>query len=305
MEIRLSRREFQLGLLAAAGSLWAGPGSGASEPSLRRRIGLDLRGAHRLREGVEWAAAHDVHVLENVAEHVPGALVDFPAERAESIRRRVSERDIALGLHTRSSVNVAELSPFVAEAVDAYLEAYLKLASRLGAEWIVVHGGYHFTDDYEWRKQAARDRLRRLVDQADELDVTLLLENHNPEPDPSEIRYLAHSIEECRYLLDAIPSPRLRWAFNAGHAHLEPGGVDAFLDALGVDRIGEVRLHDTRGDREEHLPLGEGTLDFASLLRRLETAGYRGPYVLAYGSPEDMLRGREFLLEQAARVGPG
>ena len=299
----LSRREFQLGLLAAVGSLWTGPAASAAEPALRRRVGIDLRGAHSLVEGVEWAAAHEVHVLENVAEHVPGALVDFPAERAEKIRRLASEHAITLGLHTRSSVNVAELSPFVAEAVDAYLEAYLRLAARLGAEWIVVHGGYHFTDDYEWRKRAARDRLRRLVGMAEELEVTLLLENHNPEPDPSEIRYLAHSIEECRYLLDAIPSPRLRWAFNAGHAHQEPGGVGGFLDALGVARIGEVRLADNRGEREEHLPLGEGTLDLAALLRRLETAGYRGPYLLAYGSPEDMLRGRDYLLEQAARVG--
>ena len=58
-------------------------------------------------------------------------------------------------------MNVAETSPFLRDAVDAYLEAYIDLAPRLGAEWIVVHAGYHFTADFERRKAAALARLQR------------------------------------------------------------------------------------------------------------------------------------------------
>ena len=58
-----------------------------------------------------------------------------------------------LGLHTLSAVNVAEYSPYVAEAVDQYLRGYVDVYGSLGAEWIVVHAGYHFTSDKRcaWR----------------------------------------------------------------------------------------------------------------------------------------------------------
>ncbi len=47
---------------------------------------------------------------------------------------------------------------------------------------------------------------------------------------------------------------------------------------------------------EEHLRPGEGTIDFARMFRRLEDAGYRGHYMLAFGSPDDLLRGRAHLV---------
>ena len=36
------------------------------------------------------------------------------------------------------------------------------------------------------------------------------------------------------------------------------------------------------------------------MFRRLEGGGYRGHYMLAFGSPEDMLEGREVLIVAAA-----
>ena len=36
-----------------------------------------------------------------------------------------------IALHTLSAVNVAEISPFMSEAVDAYLRAYVDAAKRL------------------------------------------------------------------------------------------------------------------------------------------------------------------------------
>jgi sugar phosphate isomerase/epimerase len=43
-----------------------------------------------------------------------------------------------------------------------------------------------------------------------------------------------------------------------------------------------------------HLKPGEGTIDFASLFRRLESGGYRGHYAMAFGTLEDKLAARDF-----------
>ena len=58
-------------------------------------------------------------------------------------------------------------------------------------------------------------------------------------------------------------------------------------------RCGEVRLADCRGTHEEHLKPGEGTIDFPAMFAAIEASGYRGHYMQAFGSLDDMLEGRE------------
>jgi sugar phosphate isomerase/epimerase len=69
---------------------------------------------------------------------------------------------------------------------------------------------------------------------------------------------------------------------------------------MGLARAGEIRLADNRGEVEEHLYPGKGTIDFRRLFQRIEGAGFRGHYMCAFGSLDDMLRGRDDLAALAA-----
>jgi sugar phosphate isomerase/epimerase len=271
--------------------------------SVRERIGVDLGGRRRLEDGLAWAAANGVRYvdacLEGAPDH-PNAPATWTAERAAAARAACARAGIHLGLHSSSAVNVAETSPLLAEATDQYLRTYVELAERLGAGWIVVHGGYHFTSDYRARRAASVERLARAVERAERAGVRLLLENLNREPDHAEVRYLAFDLDECREYFARIASPHLGWAFTVNHAHLVPEGIDGFLDAMDLGRCGEVRLADSHGRYEEHLRPGEGTIDFGRMFRRIEGAGYQGHYMMAFGSPDDMLRGREDLVRAGA-----
>jgi len=274
--------------------------------TLRDRIGIDLGGRRPIEEGLAWAAVHGVHYLDcclEAAGPAPNAPHLWTDERAAAVRAATERGGIHLGLHTLSGVNIAETAPFVADAVDEYLRAYIELAARVGAEWIVVHGGFHFTSDYAARRAASIERLGRAVERAERAGVRLLLENLNREPEHAEVRYLAFSVEECREYFGRIRSPALGWAFTVNHAHLVPEGIAGFLDAVGAERCGEVRVADNRGDFEQHLAPGEGTIDFADMFGRLEGTGYRGHYMLAFGSREDMLAGRDTLVRLAGPAG--
>ena len=270
--------------------------------TLRERIGVDLGGRRRLEDGLAWAAANDVRHVDACLEGAPGHLnapAKWTAARVAEVRATCERHGIHLGLHSASAVNIAETSPLLAEAAEQYLATYLDVAQRLGAEWIVVHGGYHFTGDFAARLTASIERLERAADQAERAGVRLLLENLNREPEHAEIRYLAHNLEECREYFGRIRSPALGWAFAVNHAYLVPEGIDGLLDAMDVGRCGEVRLADSHGRWEEHLKPGEGTIDFARLFKRLEGGDYRGHYMLAFGSLDDMLAGREHFVRAA------
>src|SRR6516225_6214183 len=96
---------------------------------------------------------------------------------------------------------------------------------------------------------------------------------------PSEIHYLAHTVEEWRYYFDAIRSPAFKLSFTVNHAHLVPEGIAGFVDALDMSRVEEMRLADCfRNGHEVHLKPGAGDIDFVDMFRRIEGKGFIGRY---------------------------
>jgi sugar phosphate isomerase/epimerase len=271
---------------------------------LRDRIGVDIGRKLPIEEAVEWAARHQVRFIDLQLDTGINALGTIDDKRAAAVRAACERQGIRLGLHTASAVNVAEYAPYVGDAIEQYLNAYVDAAVRLGAGWIVVHAGFHFTSDREQRMQAGRERLRRVADYAERKGALILLENLNKEPVEAEVHYLAHTVEEWRFYFEAIHSPAFRLSFTANHAHLVPEGIAGFVDALDMGRVEEVRLADCfRNGYEVHLPPGEGDVDFAAMFRRMEGAGFRGHYMNAFGSLDDMLQGRDALVRIAGKAG--
>jgi sugar phosphate isomerase/epimerase len=274
--------------------------------NLRDRIGMDVGRKLRLEDAIAWAAAHDVSSIDIQLDAGANALGEFDAARAAAVRRACERSGVRLGLHTASAVNVAETAPYVGAAVERYLEAYVEIAPRLGAEWIVMHAGYHFTADRDLRMRAGLERLQRIVGHAEKHGALVLLENLNKEPAEAEVHYLAHTVEEWRYYFERIESSAFKLSFTANHAHLVPEGIAGFVAALDFGRVEEVRLADCRRNGcEEHLMPGNGDLDFADMFRRIEEKGFAGHYMNAFGSLDDMLAGREVLLRLAAAAGIG
>jgi sugar phosphate isomerase/epimerase len=272
--------------------------------NLHDRIGIDIGRKLPLEDAVAWAAAHEVRFVDVQLDTGANALGTIDKPRAASLRESCERHGVHLGLHTSSAVNVAEYAPYVGDAVEQYLAAYVDAAVRLGAGWIVMHAGFHFTSDREERIAAGRERLQRIVAYAERKGALVLLENLNKEPEAAEMHYLAHTVEEWRHYFERIQSPAFRLSFTVNHAHLVPEGVAGFADALDFARVEEVRLADCwRNGHEVHLKPGAGDLDFGDMFRRIEGAGFRGHYMNAFGSLDDMLKGRDELVRLAAGSG--
>jgi sugar phosphate isomerase/epimerase len=268
---------------------------GIADPGIAHfgRIGIDVGEKLPLEDAVSWAARHGVQIIDVQLDGGDNAFTRIDTARAGRIRGQCERDGIRLGLHTSSAVNVAELAPLVGEAVDTYLRGYVDAAAMLGAEWIVVHAGYHFSSHVTRRIAAGLDRLRRVIAYAETKNTRLLLENLNKEPPDAEVHYLAHTVEEWRWYYEKIQSPAFALSFTANHAHLVPDGVEGFLAAIPLELVAEVRLADCfRNGKEEHLVPGHGDFDFPGLFHALNVRGYQGHYTNAFGSLDDMLLAR-------------
>lgn len=260
------------------------------------RFGVDAGEKLPLEDAIAWAVRHQVRIIDVQLDGGANDFTRIDAARAHAIRDLCDREGISLGLHTSSAVNVAEMAPLVGQAVDAYLMGYIDAAVRLGARWVTVHAGYHFSSNVAARMQAGLDRLRRVTAVAEAKNTRLLLENLNKEPADAEVHYLAHTIEEWRWYYEQIQSPALGLSFTANHAHLVPEGVAGFLDQVPLDRVAEVRLADCfRNGKEEHLVPGQGDFDFAALFAALRARGFQGHYMNAFGTLDDMLSARDRL----------
>ena len=262
---------------------------------MNNRFGFDAPRHQPIEESIRWAATNGFRYIDFQADLPPNDIASFDAGRVRTVRDLCATHGIAIGIHPSSAINNAEYVPIMAEAVDDYLFANLNLAVRLGCGWLIGHGGYHF-GDVQRRRAAAVERMKRLVEKAEGANVVIFFENHNREPDRSEIHYLPHTVEETRWFFDAIQSSHFKWAFNVAHGHLVPEGWGGFLDAFGVYNIGQVRLNDNRGDYEVHLVPGEGTIDFDDLFARLKALGYSGWFSLGFGNEADKLRVRDWFV---------
>src|SRR5579859_6732855 len=251
--------------------------------NLKYRLGTGAGGPN-LEDGLAWLAEHDFHQTDFNADHGENSLVEWSHERVRSVRALCEREDIHLGIHTLSAVNIADFSPYMSEAVDAFLRANIDLGKRLGVERILVHAGLHQSSELEGRRKASMEHPKRAVEYAEKEGVVLLLENLNHETDDAEVHYMGHSIEELQTYFSAIESANFGWAFSANHTHLLPMDYSGFIDALGVSRVGLVLTADNRGTIEEHLVPGQGNFNFAGLFSRLDKEGYQGPFMLTFGN---------------------
>jgi sugar phosphate isomerase/epimerase len=91
-------------------------------------------------------------------------------------------------------------------------------------------------------------------------------------------------------LLDSIDSQLLGHCFDIGHWHLfAEASLAEWFGALGP-RLVHLHLHDNFGKHDEHLPVGEGGIDFASLFSLIATLPQRPTMTLEAHSQEALLR---------------
>ena len=72
-------------------------------------------------------------------------------------------------------------------------------------------------------------------------------------------------------------------------------GVKEYLDAF-ADRLAHIHIHDNHGEQDEHLPLGDGKIDFKKVVKLLKGIGYEKTITFeVFTSRSDAARSMRFL----------
>jgi sugar phosphate isomerase/epimerase len=198
----------------------------------------------------------------------------------DRLRRALDASGLPAVGHTAWFLPIA--SPFdgVRRAAQAALREAIDAFAELGVRVVNVHPDHRSApaSAADLRERNAR-AIEALSAHAVRRGVVLAVENMGPG---------FGSADDLTAVLAAAPDARFH--LDIGHANLvaEPGGeraIGPLLDALG-DRLVHVHASDNTGDADRHLPLGAGTIDWPTVVRRLHATGYDGTVTLEVFSAE-------------------
>lgn len=249
-----------------------------------------------MRLGVSALLFSSQHIVDAVREiarlgherielfcELPGLDVDTVTD--DTIRRLVGLADeygLDYSIHP-PLVNTAALDASERAVTIHRYRATLALAGRLGIRDMVIHSGHRpcMQVDAEEGREHARRTLRAVGDTARNMGVRLLLENtgwheHGILDAPGDLLELA----------EAACPPDAGILLDTGHAVLQHFDV-VECARLWFPRLAQVHAHDNAGESDDHLPLGEGVVDWSSLIGLLVGAGWDGVFMLELGASDD------------------
>lgn len=202
-----------------------------------------------------------------------------PENRAEA--QAIAETtDLVITIHLPySDLNLASMNQPIWEETVRQMKSCLDLAHEF-SRLAVVHPG-HLSPlgmqmpDAAWTQNILG--LQEICDHAAELDMKIAVENMVNMP-----ALLGRMPEEIVGILETVDRENTGFILDVGHANTN-GKVEEFLKLRRL--IIHAHIHDNHGERDEHLPVGFGTVPWSKVASAFQD--YQGRMVTESRSLEE------------------
>ena len=193
-------------------------------------------------------------------------------ENLNEAKQIVETTNLTITIHLPySDLNLASVNQPIWEETVRQMKGCLDLANDF-ARLAVLHPG-HFSPlgmqmpDAAWLQSISG--IQQICDHAANLDMRIAVENMVNMP-----AILGRQPEEIEGILETVDRENVGFIFDVGHANTN-GNVESFLKLK--DKMIHAHVHDNHGERDEHLPVGNGTVPWKKVAAAFE--GYKGRIV--------------------------
>uniref|UniRef100_A0A7C4CAT7 Sugar phosphate isomerase/epimerase n=1 Tax=candidate division WOR-3 bacterium TaxID=2052148 RepID=A0A7C4CAT7_UNCW3 len=245
------------------------------QPRLRlsRRLGLQvLFDFSDILDAIGFAAAHGFGVLElNLGN------IDFGRQLARAVQRRAIRAasrwyKVKLAFHAVEGPSFFIPSTRVRQCAIAELKQVLDWAADTGARDVVMHLGFDMHYGMAGANRYTHEQFPEYFELV-LLEALAELKQHAR----GRARLCVENVGGFRYpparpALESLLGGSLGLCYDVGHVSILPpekrqAEMDFFARHASV--IYHAHIHDNHGLRDEHLPPGDGTIDFVPFFRLL------------------------------------
>ncbi len=212
----------------------------------------------------ELAPRYPVRYIEIRGEQpffAPEVLSDSDVDFFRDILTRAG---VKVTLHsTFYDINLATVNSFLKQATVACYKNYLDLAQRIGAEVMVLHGGYLHKDAtgipelLRLARENLLENLKILADYGAQRGVVIGLENSPPNRNMLMVPDWEKQIE----LLEELNHPNVKAVWDMAHAFLHGLDLNEYYRHI-KDYLIEIHVHNNNGEEDLHLGIHRGSIDY-------------------------------------------
>jgi len=192
-------------------------------------------------------------------------------QQMDSILSALKAHSLDIICHLPTFVSTADLTDSIRDASLQEMFHSLEVAAELGSRKVVLHPG-HIGGLGVYVKESAvaraNESLDAIIGRAQALGLAVCLETMFPR---------CHAYFQPADFVEILQRfPDLKLTLDTGHANIGASGgrrILKFIEKFGR-RIGHLHVSDNFGERDDHIPVGAGTIDFLKIVRALKKFGY-------------------------------
>jgi len=253
-------------------------------------------------QAIQVAAEHKFDAFE-VTMAYPSVDLDAMTPRDIENARRIAEAaGMEICVHAPFfELNIAAYSQGIRAESVRYIQQAVDVCAALGGRDLVVHAGkytYAFKPgetrehnagmQVQWNHNI--DSLKRITEYAAANEIVVCLEN-------TLFGSIDQTFEDLLEMRAAV-GENLQFTLDIGHARLSAeGGVAEGLRLLG-DQIRHIHFTDNNGERDDHLPIGDGNSDYSGFFDAIRNFSHivTLEVVDISADPAAILKSREYFM---------
>ena len=230
-----------------------------------------------------------------------GDEVRVAAERIETLGMEAFSFHAPFG----NDIDISSPDPAQREhALDEILKA-VDAAAQLSVHYFVIHPGPENTEipsreERVMRIENVTSVLNRVAVRCEESGIRCVLENKLP-------HLLFGNSSDLLWILASLESNQIGACLDTGHAFLAGDLYQLVYKMAPYLRL--LHVHDNKGHGDDHLPPGDGRIDWTALCKELAAVRFQGAFILelsSAGDPEAIMararHGRSYLRKRARRI---
>lgn len=236
---------------------------------------------------LEKVAEAGYHAVELVGEFDNWSEADF---------KKYNTRKRSLGITFDATAGVKDAAnPAAREAFLANLTKLLNTADKLECPAIIVLSGDRVEGlSHDVQHQSCVETLKRAADIAAKKNVTLLLENIDPEENP---KYFLTSVAEGFQIIREVAHPNVKFLYDFYHEQIAEGNLIEKLEK-NIGLVGVVHIADVPGRHEP----GTGEINYPNIFRKLAELKYGGYAAMEFIPSGDTVASLRAAREMAVRA---
>ncbi len=186
-----------------------------------------------------------------------------------------------------SDVNIAGQDYMLREIAELRCKQSFEVGKQLAADTILFHTGNKGTKHYGSIDVFKKNFIafwKEFIKDFEQAGIIAVIENVF-ETEPSF----------CLDLVNAINSPNLKLALDAGHVNLyaHDTKVTEWIDAYG-DKLYHLHIHNNFRTNDDHSNLNNGTVDYNEVLTKIKNSNINPSFVLEMFTEDDIRKSVEF-----------